>query len=71
METTMDEVISSISYPFIAAVGVIVVPLMFFLTPKDKKSDEDKHGLYPNKKNAVITAVFFIIATALFAKFVH
>ena len=60
-----------VSLPLIETFGGIVVPLMFFLTPKDKKSDKDKHGLYPNKKNAVITAVFFIIATALFAKFVH
>ena len=39
-----------VSLPLIETFGGIVVPLMFFLTPKDKKSDEDKHGLYPNKK---------------------
>ena len=64
------------SLPLIATFGGIVVPLVFFLTPKDKKSDEDRHGLYPNKKNAIITMVSFvvwlaIIATAKFFRDTH
>ena len=64
------------SLPLIATFGGIVVPLVFFLTPKDKKSDKDKHGLYPNNKNAIITVVVFviwltIIATAKFSRNAH
>jgi len=55
------------SLPLIATIGGIVVPLMFYLTPKDKKSDEDKHGLYPNKKNAIITMVIFVVYLAMIA----
>ena len=65
----MDEIISSISYPFVAAVGVIGTAVVYFLGP-DGHTDSD--GIEDsNTDTAIKVAVFSVIYTAIFARFVH
>ena len=69
METTMYEIISSISYPFVAALGVIGVAVVYFLGPDGHTDSDGIEG--SNNDKAIKVGVFYIFLTAFWARFIH
>lgn len=65
----MYELISSISYPFVAALAVIGTAVVYFLGPDGHTDSDGIEG--SNNDKAIKVAVFYIFLTAFWARFIH